>query len=286
MKRSLYLLVVLSLALSACSLPFTLAVASPTASETPLPSNTPTPENTPTDTPIPSDTPTPTETPVPSETPLPTDTPTPTATATTPPFDPAAEYGNTPTLYDAMENDRNWAGSDGLPNDDYLRLALGSGQLHVTGKQPEFDTWWFTSPNPNDFFLQMTVETETCSGKSAYGFIVRGPQTIGGSARGYIYTLACDGSYRLDRLDTTSPYTKIELIGWEDNDYINPGGNETNVIGIRMIGDVITLYANGFEIDEIEDGHFAGGRFGLFVNAGATANFTFNIEDLSYWSLD
>ncbi len=57
-------------------------------------------------------------------------------------------------------------------------------------------------------------------------------------------------------------------------------------MGVRMIGDVITLYANGFEIDEVEDGHFSGGRFGLFVNAGPTANFTFNIDDLSYWNLD
>jgi hypothetical protein len=132
----------------------------------------------------------------------------------------------------------------------------------------------------------MTVETETCSGKQAYGFILRGPQTIGASARGYVYTFSCDGSYRLDRLERTSPYTMVELIGWTDNDYIKPGSNETNVIGVRMIGDVITLYANGFEIDEIEDGNFPGGRFGLFVNAGDPGNFTYNIEDLSYWLLD
>lgn len=285
MKRSFLILVALSLALSACTLPFSVAGPSATPTDTPLPSDTPTPENTPTETPLPSDTPTPTETPVPSETPTATDTPEPTATATTPPFDPASEYGS-PSLYDSMDNDRNWSDTKGLPNNDYLRLALGSGQLHVTGKQPEFDTWWFTSPAPNNFFLQMTVETDACSGKAAYGFIVRGPKANGDSARGYIYTLSCDGSYRLERLDDVSPYTKTELISWTDNDYINSGNEKTNVIAIRAIGDTITLYANGFEIDEIEDGHFSGGRFGLFVKAGTQANFTYNIEDLSFWNLD
>jgi len=135
-------------------------------------------------------------------------------------------------------------------------------------------------------FLQMTVRTDNCSGKQAYGFIVRGPQTTGAGARGYIVAFSCDGHYRLDRLDSTAPYTKTELIGWTENDYIRRGSQETNTIGIRLIGDVITLYANQFEIDEIEDGNFAGGRFGLYVNAATTADYTYRIDELWYWRLD
>lgn len=284
MKRILNSILLLSLLTSACSLPFSFGPPTPTEivlpSDTPTPQDTPTPSGTPTNTAIPSNTPTP------SETPLPSDTPTQTPTPTEPPFDPSAEYGS-PTLFDSLDNDRNWVNSSGqLPDTPEIRLALGGGQMHVTGKQAGFDTWWYTWPSPTDFFIEMKVETDTCSGKQEYGLIMRGPLVVNASARGYIYTFSCDGYYRLDRLDSTSPYTKIELIDWTKSDHLNAGSNEKNVMGIRMVGDVITLYANGFELEEIEDGHYAAGRFGLFVNADATANFTFNVDELTYWDID
>jgi hypothetical protein len=284
MKRFLPILLVLALAQTACALPF---FVEPTATPTEivLPTDTPTPAATSTSTSTPLPTEPPTATLPPSETPEPSETPTPTATATQLPFDPAAEYGS-PTLFDSMDSDRNWAsGSGGMPNDQNIRLALGGGRLHVTGKLAEWDTWWFTSPTPSDFFIQMKVETGNCTGKQAYGLIVRGPQTAGGEARGYIFTFSCDGSYRLERLDNTAPYTTVELIPWTESDYINAGDNETNVIGIRMVGADITLYANGFEIDDLDDDQYLTGRFGLFVNAGPPGNYSFDVDELSYWDL-
>jgi hypothetical protein len=286
MKRLLNSLLLLSLLTSACSLPFALAAPTATATEIVLPSDTPTPQDSPTPSATPTNTAIPSDTPTPSETPLPSDTPTQTPTPTEPPFDPAASYG-TPQIHDTLDNDSNWTDSSGsLPDSDLIRLALGGGKLHVTGKQAGFDTWWYTAPTPADLFLQMSVETDTCSGKQAYGLIMRGPQTVtSGSARGYIYTFSCDGSYRLDRLDSTSPYTMVELIDWTKSDHINGGSDKTNLLGVRIVGDTITLYANGFEVDEIQDGHFSSGRFGLFVNAGPQANFTFNVDEFWFWDL-
>ncbi|HRN50723.1 MAG TPA: hypothetical protein PLC52_06905 [Anaerolineales bacterium] len=286
MKKLLPLLACAGLLVSGCALPFVPA-PSATATATLEPTASFTPSPTATETPLPTNTPEPTEPVPPTETPIPSETPTATATATPLPFDARAEYGNTPTLYDSMDDDRYWADSSGLPNDNLMRLALGGGHLHMTGKQPGFDTWWFTAPTPNDLFLQMTVKTDNCSGKQAYGFIVRGPQSSGGAgAHGYIFAFACDGTYRLDRLESTSPYVKTELIGWTERDHIRRGSQETNIIGIRLVGDVITLYANEFEIDEIEDGHFSGGRFGLYVNGGTPGDYTYRIDDLWYWRLD
>ncbi|MBX3005449.1 MAG: hypothetical protein KF821_06430 [Anaerolineales bacterium] len=289
MKRTFALSAALTLgclALSACALPFAPAPTQ-TATATLDPTATFTPSPTATQTPLPSNTPEPSPTLPPSETPVPSDTPTPTLTPTPLPFDPRSEYGNSPTLYDSMDDDRNWSDSNGLPNDNLLRLALGGGHLSVTGKQAGFDTWWFTAPTPNDLFLQMTVKTDNCSGKQAYGLIVRGPRAGSGTgAHGYIVAFACDGSYRLDRLDSTSPYVKTELIAWTESDHIRRGSQETNILGIRLIGDVITLYANQFEIDEIQDGHFSGGRFGLYANGGAPGDYTYRIDDLWYWRLD
>ncbi len=285
MKRFLPILLVLSLVQAACALPFFVQpTATPSPTEIVPPSDTPTPSDTSTSTNTPGPTDTPTETMTPTDTPNPSETPTATPTATETPFDPAASYG-APTVFDSMDNDKYWASNSGLPDDQYIRLALGGGQMHVTGKQVGFDTWWFTSPTPNDFFLEMKVDTANCSGDQAYGLITRGPQTAGGEARGYIYTFSCDGRYRLDRLDDTAPYIKTELIPWTESVYINAGSNKTNLIGIQMMGDQISLYANSFQVDSLSDSKFSGGRFGLFVNAGSPGSYTYDVDELSYWNL-
>lgn len=285
MKRLIPFVLILSLAQAACSMPLPFFVEpTATATEIVLPSSTPTLAASPTDTPTALPSETPTETPPPSETPEPSETPTITPTATPLPFDPSASYG-TPSLRDNMDDNRNWASGSGLPDDQYLRLALGNGRLNVTGKQVGWDTWWFTATAPSDFFIEMYVNSGNCSGQQAYGLILRGPQSAGDSGRGYIYSFACDGSYRLDRLDSTAPYTKVELIPWTQTDYINDGANQDNVLGVEMVGSEIVLYANGFELDSIEDSRYSAGRFGLFVNAGAAGNYTYSIDQLSYWNL-
>ena len=281
-KRVIFAFIVLSLAQAACTINiFTEPTA--TATEIVLPTNTATVAAS--ETPTPSVTLTPSQTAEPSETLEPSETPEDTATPTEPPFDPSAQYG-APTLFDSMDSDRNWAGSSGLPDDDNIRLALGGGNLHVTGKKAEWDTWWYTSTVAGDLYIQIEVNSGSCSGKQAYGLILRGPASVGAEARGYIFTFSCDGSYRLDRLDDTAPFTKTELIGWTKSDHINAGDNETNMLGIRMVGEDITLYANGFELEDLDDGTFASGRFGLFVNASSPGNYTFDVDELSYWDLD
>ena len=286
MKHLLISILLISLVSGACSLPLGVPPTA-TATEIVLSSDTPTPENTAISTETATISVTPSDTPTPSETPLPSDTPTETPTATGTPFDPADQYG-TPTLLDSLNNDNNWVDSSGkLPDNDFIQMGLGGGMLHVTGKQAGFDTWWFTAPIATDLFLQTTTETNTCTGKQAYGLILRGPQQVtSNSARGYIFLFSCDGSYRLDRLDSTSPYTKVELIDWTESDHINNGSDKRNVMGIRIIGDTITLYANGFELDEFEESHFSNGKFGLFVNAGPQANFTVDVDEFVYWDLD
>lgn len=281
-KRALFILIVLSLAQAACTVNI-FAQPTATATEIVLPTNTPTVAATNTSTP--SVTLPPSQTPEPSETLEPSETPESTAMPTEPPFDPAAQYG-APTLFDSMDSDRNWAGSGGLPDDENIRLALGGGNLHVTGKKAEWDTWWFTSTVAGDLYIQIEVNNGNCSGKQQYGLILRGPASAGAGARGYIYTFSCDGFYRLDRLDTTAPFTKVELVGWTESDHINAGDNETNTLGIRMLGEDITLYANGFELEDLDDGKFASGRFGLFINASSPGNYTYDVDELSYWDLD
>ena len=186
-----------------------------------------------------------------------------------------------------MNNDGNWAQSagGGLPNTTSLLLGLGDGQLHVTAKQPLFDTWWFTWPEADDQYIEIEVETSSCIEKQAYGLVLRGPQG-NGSAQGYVVLFSCDGNYSLARLDNVNPYTYVELIPWTEASQINAGSEQSNTLGVHLEGDLITIYANNFEVAEYEDDRFGSGRFGLFTNGGTPGSFLWHIETLRWWDLD
>ncbi len=277
----------LALLLAAC----TRSASSPLIAEEPSPTPVPlqptetTAPSSPSPTTVPSATALPATATLAPPTATPAETSTALASATLPPLDPSEEYG-APTFIDSFTDDRYWANASGeLPDTDFIRLALDSNRLLVTGKPPQFDTWWFTSVAAEDYFIEMEINTGECLGKQAYGLILRGPQS-NASARGYILTFSCDGAYRLVRLDGLNPYTAVELIPWTENKAINAGANQDNHLGISLIESTISIFANKTLVEAIEDDLYASGRFGLFVNSGIPGNYTFAIDQLAFWDLD
>lgn len=293
MRRMIFLFAAM-LVLAACTLP---APASP---EGPTPVSifpTATSEGSSPETPLVP--PTITLTPPPSATileeptgtapPASTETPSPTASNTPAgsQLAPTALYGR-PTWTDPMDADslENWSSGGLLPDTDNIRLGLSDGFLTVMGKKLEFDTWWFTWPELSDFFLEMTVRVGTCSGLDSYGVIFRGPPRGVTPAHGYIAIFSCDGRFQLRRVDTTNPYTFVDLVGWTQSTAIHSGSNQTNVLGIRAVGSTFTLYANGFRLTEVSDTRFAEGRYGVFVRSGETAVFTYSVDQIVHWILE
>ena len=98
-------------------------------------------------------------------------------------FDPASTYGD-PTYENEMvyASFNEWARpeTNTLPDDANIRLVFKDGKLYVTGKKLEFSTWWFSYHSLNNFYAEMTFDTETCSGSDTYGMIVRGPEHLAG----------------------------------------------------------------------------------------------------------
>jgi hypothetical protein len=214
--------------------------------------------------------------------------PTPNVTPVTGTFDPQATYGK-PTFDDPMtgENINDWVNpaTGLLPNTNYIKIAETNEKFYVTGKVAEFSTWYFTWRELSDFYLQAIFNSGTCSGKDAYGLITRGPQHLAGVAFGYVVAFSCDGSLWVFRVDSASPYTTVDLVSWTPSQYIVAGSDKQNVMGIKAIGSTITVYANGHQIAQVTDNKYASGRFGVFVNAALTANYTYQVVHLSYWDL-
>jgi hypothetical protein len=214
--------------------------------------------------------------------------PTPNVTPVTGAFDPNATYGK-PTFQDPMDgsNINDWTNpvTGLLPNTDYIKIAETNDKFYVTGKVAEFSTWYFTWRELTDFYLQSTFNSGTCSGKDAYGLILRGPEHLAGVSYGYVAAFSCDGSLWVYRLDSASPYRSVDLVSWTPSQYITSGSNKENVMGIKAIGSTLTVYANGHQIAQVTDNKYPSGRFGLFVNAGQTGNYTYQVVHMSYWDL-
>jgi hypothetical protein len=203
-------------------------------------------------------------------------------------FDPVATYGD-PTFEDPMTggNINDWTNpvTGLLPNTNYIKISETNAKFYVTGKVPDFSTWYFTWRDLSDFYLQSTFDSGSCSERDAYGLIIRGPEHLAGVSYGYVVAFACDGEYWVFRLDSANPFTIKELVTWSQSDYIVVGSNKQNVMGIKAIGSTLTIFANGHQIAEIFDSKYASGRYGVFVMANVTANYTYRVVQMEYWDL-
>lgn len=216
----------------------------------------------------------------------PTSTPTPTAIPAGETFDPTEAYG-LPTFMDPMNSGSygNWKSGGRLPNTELIQISLDGDNMYVTGKKPGFSTWFFSWPTLTDFFIQMEVKTEECSGKDEYGLIVRGPAHGAGVSYGYILAFSCDGYYRLSRLDSADPYSATDLVPATKSTYIQTGADQKNVVAIRAVAQKLTIFANGYQLAEVSDAAFSQGRYGVFVQAVETINYTYRPVQIVYWDL-
>lgn len=265
-------------------------------SETPLPEASPTAEATEaaTETPVveaPTETeaaPTegPTATSAVSEGPTATPTQTQTPTATLPTFNAETVYG-TPQLQFVRDGD--WGEFVGkFPDTSFIGMEERDGQLAVTDKSTQFDTWWFSWPTLNSFFVEVHFQSEQCSGKDGYGVIFHGPQknTSDRGAYGYAVLFSCDGSYLVRRIDSSDPvYSGAELSGWVESDYIRTGANQINQMGILYEEHAITIFANGQNVNTYYDGTYEFGRIGLYIGSDQTQNYTYRVSEVSIWRL-
>ena len=204
-------------------------------------------------------------------------------------FDPNVSLGNPKYLnnFEVAYLDE-WAPPETkkLPDNSTIRLQFKDGKLYVTGKQREFSTWWFSYHNLKDFFVEMTFDTETCSGSDTYGIILRGPAHLAGVSYGYVVAFTCDGHYWVFRLDGIDPWQAKELVDETKSDIINTGSDKLNVIGVRANGETLTIYGNGYQLAQVKDNKYSQGRLGVFVRAVNTSNYTFRLTRLAYWILN
>jgi len=210
----------------------------------------------------------------------PTEEPTSTPTATPVPedADPRLRLGD-PDWVDTFDGSTYWP----VYSDGHVSFTVEDENLILTAFNPDYWNGWIL-PAVNrigDFYLEMTAVPEACSGRDAFGMVIRA-STIDAGQEGYLFGISCDGRYSLRQWDGEN-LTKI--VDWTPTDEIQPGGDETYRIGIMADGGQFTMYINGVMVHEISHGAYDEGMFGVFVSSAQTPNFSVTVEEMDYWLL-
>ncbi len=190
------------------------------------------------------------------------------------PADPVDRLGD-PDFVDTFDNGDNWF----LGKDAYIDMKVSNGNLVLIGLS-QTSGWRMTNRSIKDGYIQLIGKMVECEGADAYGLMVRVPNVTTGNS-GYLFGITCDGKYGLRKWNGEKMLT---LINWKSNDVIKKGSNQTNRLGISLIGNEIELYVNGKLVGTAIDKDFRQGGFGLFISARETEKMTALMDEISLWN--
>lgn len=201
-------------------------------------------------------------------------TPTATATETQTPTVAVSSLG-TPTWKDDFSVKKSWY----LDDDEYTNIDITDGALVMKSLQAA--SWYGWSLHYNqiqNFYMEGVINVPTCSAADRYGLVFRSPDYI----KGYFYGLNCSGQYSLSVYNGTK---FITIIPWTNSADVRTGANAQNVLGIKAVGDQITLSVNGTELQTVTQSDYNKGTFGAFIAAVNTPGFTIKMDEIRYWTL-
>ncbi len=232
---------------------------------------------------LPSATQLPSATPIitPSLTPTQTDTPGPTIAPPPPELDPDdPRFGlnlAAPNYYDNFNSNLTWVG----PNFEGASNIWEDEHLRATDYLADTFLWWSTTIadiETGNLYVEVTSEIGDCSGKDAYGMAIRVEPSQ--RSAGYMLEFSCDGAFRLRKLFGGA---LIALQDWTPDGSIRSGSGAVNVMGLLAEGNILTAFANGDELGQVQDTNFVSGNYGLYANASNTPGLSVTFDDFRLW---
>ena len=163
---------------------------------------------------------------------------------------------------------------------EQVKSEVRDNKLVMTSKKANsFDAWVMSYPQYGDAYLEVVfMPGNACEGKDRYGILFRAPD----NTKGYLFNVACDGSYQLRIWDGEQ---FIDLINWTVNTSIAAGPGIEQRLGVWMEGDSLVLYVNGFEIGRVQDTTFGSGTFRVNIAAAENAGFTVDVTEAKLWGI-
>lgn len=217
--------------------------------------------------------PTPTEAPTPTDTPNPEATPTEEPTAT-PEQQITLERGE-PIYEEPFDSAGPWA----VGETERDNVQVTAGVMQFTQKNPGTFGFRITGRQAEDFYVEVAAAVQgRCRTGDKYGLVYR----LQDSANYYVFLVDCDRQFRVLRVTAG---VLDSLNEWTRETAIDGGTNAANLLGVRGQGARFDFFVNDEHIFTVDDDHFGGGRFGMWVGSGATTNFTVQFDDFSIYAL-
>ncbi len=209
-----------------------------------------------------------------------TATPTPQATATFSPEDPKANLG-APTFTDSFDDPSTWP----TYLDDHVGFSIENSSLQMSAANPDFyDGWLLHTPSVGNVYIEAQGQLlSPCAERDHFGIVARGTCS-GGNCSGYLFSVTCDGRYRLSIWDGGANQTTY-LTPWTVSSAIKTGAGQINVLGFRGDENTLSLYVNGQLLQEVSDSTFDTGLFGVFIGSAQTADLKAEVDQISMWTL-
>jgi hypothetical protein len=161
----------------------------------------------------------------------------------------------------------------GTGDDADSTVSIANGQMTIVNKKLQSFVWTFNGIKGKDFYSQVFLTTKLCGFGDNYGLVFRAKD----DANLDLFGISCEGRYRLQEISQGKTNTVVD---WTDSKYIRKF-ETTNVIGVRAVGDQISLYVNNYYLATVTASANTEGRFGLYVGNIKTPDLTVYFKALT-----
>lgn len=158
--------------------------------------------------------------------------------------------------------------------------SSGEGKIEdekyvMISKQTENYEWTFDGKKLTNFYVtaKTIVPDGQCKIGDHWGLVFRYKD----NANFYMFGVSCDGKYSLMKRQDGLFET---ILTPTDSPAIKKLG-QTNVIGVRAVGDQLNFYANDQFLITVADGTFNEGLIGMYVRSLLTPNLTVTFDDIA-----
>lgn len=171
---------------------------------------------------------------------------------------------------DSFDGNHGW---DVGPS-QYGTIAISGGMLHVSVSAPNtfLRTLWDQPPVKNVYY-EITARPGLCSGRDEYAllFHLTDPDNY------YRFSLTCDGYVQAAK--TVGGASQV-LKDWTATSAYILGAPSESRIGVWTFEGRTRFYVNDHLVLSLTDSTFSGGRAGVFVRSGLSANTSVSFDDL------
>lgn len=203
---------------------------------------------------------------------------TPTEVITTTPDSQKPAIGD-PILKDTLSSGNGFGLAGSSYSDDVATASVANGVLTLsTNSTTGWRTWRVRPPEFSDAYLEGSLKATFCASSDLYGLVFRAPDYTSG--KGYYFGVTCDGRYSLSKWEDSKTTSLVSLAG---DPVIEQGAGKTNRLGILAKGSSLKLYVNDKLLQEVTDGTFSKGYFGVFVG-GFSGGLSVDLDEIAYWN--